>query len=404
MKLRYTMLISSACAFILSACGTSGFDEIMARKQGQAAPPKPQQAEVQKKRQKTAATTKMRGYPMQRVPVAAKPAEKSPQVETMPVVAATAPVATELPPPSATAAVVQSSVIRIAASTTTVGKGETLFAVSRRTGVDITALAKANNFEKPYALEPGQQITVPATNYHVVQSGETASSIARKHRVSLTQLADLNIFDEIMSVQLGQKLKLPLTIIMPDASAPVQVAQNTNVSSTPQPAPTISTPPAEAAPADSEEMAALPQPAAGTTMPVFGWPLEGKIISAFGPKPNGQYNDGINIAARVGQPVRAAADGEVVYASNQLKGFGNLLLIRHKNGWLTAYAHNDGLLVKKGTKVQRGEVVARAGASGAVRTAQLHFEVRLNRKPINPVRVLPERNLTMAAVDLAPSE
>jgi murein DD-endopeptidase MepM/ murein hydrolase activator NlpD len=170
------------------------------------------------------------------------------------------------------------------------------------------------------------------------------------------------------------------------------------------PAPTISAPPAEAAPAESDDIAALPQPAAGATMPVFGWPVDGKIISAFGPKPNGQYNDGINIAARVGQPVRAAADGEVVYASNQLKGFGNLLLIRHKNGWLTAYAHNDALLVKKGAKVQRGEVVGRAGASGSVRTAQLHFEVRLNRKPVNPLRVLPERNLAMAAADLASAE
>jgi murein DD-endopeptidase MepM/ murein hydrolase activator NlpD len=400
MKLRHTLMISPVFAFILSACGTSGFDEIMARKQAQAAPPKPQrQASTSTRRKHKPSSTTMRGYPLKPVTVASKPAEDMP-----PVVLASAPVVTELPPPAANAPAAQTSLVRITASTTTVGKGETFFAISRRTGVDIATLAKANSLAKPYALTSGQQIVVPAITYHIVQSGETASSIARKYRVSLTQLADLNIFDEIMSVQLGQKLKLPLTVIPPAADETVQVAQNTAAPTAPLPAPTISAPPAEAAPAESDDIAALPQPAAGATMPVFGWPVDGKIISAFGPKPNGQYNDGINIAARVGQPVRAAADGEVVYASNQLKGFGNLLLIRHKNGWLTAYAHNDALLVKKGAKVQRGEVVGRAGASGSVRTAQLHFEVRLNRKPVNPLRVLPERNLAMAAADLASAE
>jgi murein DD-endopeptidase MepM/ murein hydrolase activator NlpD len=158
----------------------------------------------------------------------------------------------------------------------------------------------------------------------------------------------------------------------------------------------------EAPAAANVQVAEVAKPAPPVTalpMPVFGWPVEGKILSDFGAKPNGQFNDGVNIAVRTGQPVRAAADGEVVFASNQLKGFGNLLLIRHKNGWLSAYAHNDALLVKKGMQVQRGEVVARAGSTGSVQTAQLHFEVRYNRKPVNPMRILPERNLTLRAAD-----
>ncbi|MGB8275382.1 MAG: M23 family metallopeptidase, partial [Alphaproteobacteria bacterium] len=122
--------------------------------------------------------------------------------------------------------------------------------------------------------------------------------------------------------------------------------------------------------------------------PYFAWPLKGRIVSPFGPKKGGEHNDGINIAAARGAPVRAADDGVVTYAGNELRGFGNLVLIRHDDGWTTAYAHNEQLLVKRGDAVKRGQVIAKAGSSGSVATPQLHFEIRRGRRAVDPAAYL----------------
>ena len=117
----------------------------------------------------------------------------------------------------------------------------------------------------------------------------------------------------------------------------------------------------------------------------FLMPVNGKVTARFGSVSNGLHNDGINIAAPRGTPVRAAQNGVVAYAGNELKGFGNLLLIRHANGWMSAYAHNDVLLVKRGDQVKRGQVIARVGSTGNVATPQLHFELRHNTEAVDPV-------------------
>ena len=118
------------------------------------------------------------------------------------------------------------------------------------------------------------------------------------------------------------------------------------------------------------------------------WPLRGRLISNFGAKAKGLHNDGINIAAPLGAPVRAAKEGVVAYAGNELRGFGNLLLIKHANGWVTAYAHAGKVLVKRGDKVGKGQIVARVGKTGAVTRPQLHFEMRRGKRPVNPKRYL----------------
>ncbi len=120
----------------------------------------------------------------------------------------------------------------------------------------------------------------------------------------------------------------------------------------------------------------------------FVWPVQGKVISKFGATSDGLRNDGINIAAPAGAPVMAAADGTVAYAGNQLRGFGNLVLIRHANGLISAYAHNQSLLVKKGDKVKRGAVIARVGSTGNVSKPQLHFEIRKGEDPVDPMKYL----------------
>jgi murein DD-endopeptidase MepM/ murein hydrolase activator NlpD len=116
--------------------------------------------------------------------------------------------------------------------------------------------------------------------------------------------------------------------------------------------------------------------------------VQGKVIGAFGSSKDGLKNDGINIAAPSGAPVLAAADGVVAYAGNELRGFGNMILLRHDGGFVTAYAHNASLLVKKGDKVKRGQTIARVGATGAVFGPQLHFEIRKGTQPVDPMTYL----------------
>jgi murein DD-endopeptidase MepM/ murein hydrolase activator NlpD len=139
-------------------------------------------------------------------------------------------------------------------------------------------------------------------------------------------------------------------------------------------------------PAASTKMAAAlnSEPAASPkTAGAFEWPVQGKIIETFGANENGQRNDGINIATDTGTPIHAAANGTVTYASN-LKGYGNLVLIKHQNGYITAYAHAQKLLVSAGDQVDRGDVIGYAGKSGGVGTPQLHFEIRKGTKPVDP--------------------
>lgn len=122
----------------------------------------------------------------------------------------------------------------------------------------------------------------------------------------------------------------------------------------------------------------------------FVWPVQGKVISKFGPKMNGLVNDGVNISAKEGTPIGAAADGEVVYVGNALTGYGNMAIVRHADGWMTAYAHASRIAVKKGDKVKRGAVIGYVGKSGDVSSPQLHFGVREGKKPVNPEAVLPK--------------
>ena len=117
-------------------------------------------------------------------------------------------------------------------------------------------------------------------------------------------------------------------------------------------------------------------------------PVSGRVISGFGAKKNGLHNDGINYAVPLGTPVKAAENGVVVYAGNDLPGFGNLLLVKHANGYVTAYAHTQSFLVKQGSRVKRGQVIAKSGKSGNVVEPQLHFEIRQGSRAINPQKLL----------------
>ena len=123
-------------------------------------------------------------------------------------------------------------------------------------------------------------------------------------------------------------------------------------------------------------------------MPSFRWPVRGRVITGFGAKTNGAANDGINVAVPEGTSVKAAEDGVVAYAGNELKGYGNLVLVRHSNGFVTAYAHASDIAVKRGDQVKRGQIIARAGQTGSVSSPQLHFEIRKGSTPVDPTQYL----------------
>jgi murein DD-endopeptidase MepM/ murein hydrolase activator NlpD len=131
-----------------------------------------------------------------------------------------------------------------------------------------------------------------------------------------------------------------------------------------------------------------PDPMSGNS---FRWPVKGRIIAQFGARPDGGHNDGIDVAVPQGTSVQAAENGVVAYAGNELKGYGNLVLVRHANNWVSAYANNQELLVKRGDKVSRGQVIAKAGATGAVSQPQVHFELRKGSRPVDPTKYMSDQ-------------
>lgn len=215
-----------------------------------------------------------------------------------------------------------------------------------------------------------------------VGANETLAAVAKRARVDVDALAAENGLIRPYTLRAGQTLRLP----EPPPAAPA--------AKTAAPSAKSAVPPQTPAPPETEVAGLAQAPAAVARPPAppegggFLWPVKGRLLSTFGSKANGLHNDGINIAARRGQPVRAIAPGVVAYAGNELRGFGNLVLIRHDGGWVSAYAHADSIEVARGDKVRRGQVIARIGDSGGVGEPQLHFELRRGKKAVDPLPYL----------------
>ena len=265
--------------------------------------------------------------------------------------------------------------------------GDTLYAVSRSTGLPIRTLIEANNLSAPYTLSVGDELLLPAPRVHVVRRSETVSGISRMHNVQMSELVRLNDIPPPYKIPVGARLVLPSSKTGAVSTAAVQ---------SPKPQGTASAGGSAAQPAQTQSAAASATARSGAGVPKppprqggrFLWPVQGKVIEKFGPQGSGRHNDGINILAPRGEPVRAAENGVVVYAGAQLQGFGQMLLIKHADSWLTAYAHNQDLAVKRGDTVKRGQTVARVGSTGNVAGPQLHFEVRKGKRAVNPMKVL----------------
>lgn len=334
--------------------------------------------------------------------------------------------------------------------TITVQSGDTLYQLARRYGTTVEAIKRANGLTGNI-IRPGQQLALSGTapqpttsrlprsspafyddppaapvssgDTYTVQPGDSLYAIARKTGVRVATLRQLNDIRDVRRMMPGTVLRLNdgLEQSTPSLEPATQTQtapryglepQTRRVGTTPiiinpttvnrgadsragqfSPATRIDNGSANQ-PRAGERYARVEQPARASTAVPDGklrWPVSGRIIRGFGKRPDGSQNDGINIAVPVGTDVHAAEAGVVAYAGNELKGYGNLILIRHDNGYVTAYAHGSRMLVRRGDAVRRGQIIAKAGKTGSVSQPQLHFELRKGAKPVDPIPFLSRR-------------
>lgn len=295
--------------------------------------------------------------------------------------------------------------------TVTVRRGDSLYRIARRYKVRLRGIIDANNLKPPYTIFPGQKLKMPVSGVHIAVHGETIYQIAQRYGTEPGTLVRLNRISPPYRLIPGQRVVLPSGASRP--AAPVQASrqavkpravrsaiprtgqrlqQRTGAA---QPAPRAVLPServvVKRAPKTSPTVKPPPPSRGG-----FIWPVSGRLLSKFGTLGKGLQNDGINILARRGTPVRAIQNGVVAYSGNELRGFGNLLLIKHAGGWISAYAHNERLLVKTGQKVRRGQVISHVGSTGSVDKPQLHFELRRKNRAVDPERYLGRRTASLS--------
>lgn len=238
---------------------------------------------------------------------------------------------------------------------------------------------------------------VPGGRRHIVKRGETGIAIARAYGVSWSSIAAANRIDRDATLNIGQALFVPTGPPAAQQARPAQARPGPAATPEERAAAfqldvddliTGSAPAVSTRPSSPSALAAAPPPVAA--VPSLSWPVDGRVIlSRYGVKPGGRFNDGINIKTLRGSPVRAAADGEVIYVGDAISGFGLMMLVRHAGGTVTAYAHLEDALADRGDKVVRGQPIARAGSSGNATEPQLHFQLRQGRRTLDPQQYLP---------------
>jgi murein DD-endopeptidase MepM/ murein hydrolase activator NlpD len=279
-----------------------------------------------------------------------------------------------------------------------VAKGDTLSSLSRQYDVSIEQIMSANNLPDGH-LHVGQELIIPGSRGKPTETKERVAppAVAAKqtqpatprdkpdvHVVKTTTIpAPGTSLAEEEAQQAAKAGGAPKKDTPP--TAPISASNETTGPSGPGSS-TPSTPHV----ATNEQLPA-PDPMSGNS---FRWPVRGRVVSGFGTKPDGGNNDGIDLAVPQGTSVMAAENGVVAYAGNELKGYGNLILIRHANNWVSAYAHNEEILVKRGDKVRRGQIIAKAGATGSVNQPQVHFELRKGSRPVDPTKFMGDQAAT----------
>jgi murein DD-endopeptidase MepM/ murein hydrolase activator NlpD len=306
---------------------------------------------------------------------------------------------------------------RIAQADIVVDQGDTLYSIARKYHIPASALMKANHVYDANSIRTGQRLKLPEgaqaqsvrvasnapfvasappanSSEHIVGTGDTLSSISKQYNVSPGELARANAFGPKDSLHAGQKLKIPHGDAAPMVSAKADLPKSATVKAPSEKAATAKLAveaPVKVAKAEPAQKSAEPEATSSLPAPEpmnsteFRWPVRGRVVLNYGPQQGGGKNDGINIAVPVGTPVKAAENGVVAYAGSELKGYGKLVLIRHDNDFVTAYAHNSEIEVKRGDKVTRGQEIGKAGQSGDVTQPQVHFEIRKGSTPLDPM-------------------
>ncbi len=296
----------------------------------------------------------------------------------------------------------------------TVLAGDTVYKIANNYQLPMREIITLNNMQAPYVLNAGFRMKLPPPNEHEVREGDSVTSIARMYEVSPNRLAQLNGLEAPYKLMTRMKLRLPPSSGGAVESAGVQTVnfaesvevariqpverqsieqrsiQHAAIKPNTKPVPPKTKGAKASVKKVSVQRAKLPKhtPKMSSSNGRFMRPVNGKIISNYGPKEGGLYNDGINIKAVRGAPVRAAENGVVVYTGDDLEGYGNLILVRHENRMMSAYAHLDKTLIKRGATVKRGQSIGTVGSTGQVDSPQLHFEVRRGSKALNPLKYL----------------
>lgn len=317
----------------------------------------------------------------------------------------------------------------------TVARGDTLYSLAKKYNVKSDELAQMNDLSAPYTLRVGQKLRVPVLHENIITQpivvparavvlgsptqtrvqlktirvapGDTLYSLSRKYSIPVNDLAVMNDITAPFTLSVGQEVKVPnlesATVVARSSSGAIEPVKT--VSNTSAPNKTQSTPTTSKAPVSTKTPVATTAPVATSTAPKqkissdpskklpkinartsskFSWPVRGTILSHYGAKTGGLFNDGINISAARGTTVKAAENGVVAYAGNEVKGMGNLIIIQHSDGWMTVYAHMDAMVVRRGARVAVGQKIGTVGATGKVSSPQLHFEIRKGTKAYNP--------------------
>jgi murein DD-endopeptidase MepM/ murein hydrolase activator NlpD len=260
-----------------------------------------------------------------------------------------------------------------------VRRGQSLGGIARDYHVPARAIIAANHLTPPYKVEAGQRLLIPGGAEAPGQPPLAAAPIAAPIAAG--------------SIATGHPPPEIIPLDGPAPAKPIPPPQNTATLAPPGPTSPAASAPAQRPPAEpsaadeARAEAASAPPGAQGALPRgahFPWPVRGRVLAGYGVAAGGSHNDGINIAAPRGTPVAAVDGGTVAYAGNELRGYGNLVLVKHAGGWITAYAHCDELLVKLGDKVSRGQVIAKVGATGGVSEPQLHFELRRGKQAVDP--------------------
>ena len=247
----------------------------------------------------------------------------------------------------------------------TVYEGDSLYSISKREGVPISSIIRANKLEPPFTLFKGDKLIIAEANIYKVKKGNTLFDIAQCYNVSVSDIMKINQLKSNDKIYEGDKIFIPFN-------------QNNINTSCKKPNKII-----------AKKSSKKHNIVVGNKSSTYVWPVKGEIISNFGLLAKGLRNDGINISASIGEPVFAIESGKIVYAGNEIQAFGNLILVKHYNNKTSAYAHLDKINVVKGEKVNKGQVIALVGNSGKVSTPQLHFEIRDKNGPLNPLKFLP---------------